>query len=200
MPTLPSPATRLVALVLAASTAACTTPTTELAQGNRASRAISDHGGSAEAYPIAPGDRLRVTVFGDAGLTAEYGVDEGGVVTIPLAGPVSVAGRSTDEAAKAIAGALKTAEAIRNPSVTVEVLTLRPFYILGEVTRPGEYPYKPGMSLFAAVATAGGYTYRADRAQVYIRKASEKTERVYDLRTDIAIMPGDVIRVPESYF
>lgn len=200
MPHLPSSVRRIVALVLAASTAAgCTGPTANLAQGNTASRAIGD-GGVSNAYTIAPGDRLRVTVFGDAGLTAEYGVDESGVVVLPLAGPVNVAGRSSEQAGAAIAGALKTAQVLRDPSVTVEVISLQPFYILGEVTRPGEYPYKPGMSLLAAVATAGGYTYRADTAKVIIRNVTEKTERVYDLNGDIAIRPGDRIQVPEKYF
>lgn len=195
-----SPVTRLIVLGLAVSLVACTSPITDVAPGNRAARAISKTGGSSQAYTIAPGDRLRVTVFGDAGMTGEYSVDEGGAVAIPLAGNVKVAGRSAAQAGTAIAGALKSAQALRDPRVTVEVMTLRPFYILGEVTRPGEYPYRPGLSLFAAVATAGGYTYRADKGQVYIRKANERTERLYDLNSDIAIMPGDVIRIPESYF
>ena len=139
-------------------------------------------------------------MFGDDRMTGEYNVDERGAITLPLAGPVAVAGRSAGDAAAAIASVLVTAGLFRDPKVTVEIMTLRPFYILGEVNRPGEYPYRAGMSLFAAVATAGGYTYRANTGTVYIRKATETAERRYDINADIAIMPGDVIRIPERYF
>jgi polysaccharide export outer membrane protein len=192
---------RLLSLVLAAALAtACSGPITNVAPGNPATRAIGPSGGAATGNEIAAGDRLRITVFGDDRMSGEYNVDESGAITIPLGGPVSVAGRTAENAAAAIASVLVTAGLFRDPKVTVEIVTLRPFYILGEVNRPGEYPYRPGMSLFAAVATAGGYTYRADSGTVFIRKATEKAEREYGISADIAIMPGDVIRIPERYF
>ncbi|BCW89858.1 hypothetical protein sos41_30260 [Alphaproteobacteria bacterium SO-S41] len=191
---------RVVPLLLAAALAACTSPITNVAAGNPASRAIGPSGGAEAATEIAVGDRLRIAVFGDDKMSGEYNVGESGAITVPLAGPVSVAGRTPEDAAKAIASVLVTAGLFRDPKITVEILTLRPFYILGEVNRPGEYPYRPGLSLFAAVATAGGYTYRADSGSVFIRKATEKTERKFDINSDIAIMPGDVIRIPERYF
>ena len=191
---------RVVPLLLVAFVAACTSPITNVAAGNPASRAIGPSGGAETANEIAVGDRLRIAVFGDDRMSGEYNVGESGSITVPLAGPVAVAGRTAEDAARAIASVLVTAGLFRDPKVTVEIITLRPFYILGEVNRPGEYPYRPGLSLFAAVATAGGYTYRADNGSVFIRKATEKTERKYDINSDIAIMPGDVIRIPERYF
>ncbi len=192
---------RLLSLLLVASlAAACAGPITNVSAGNPASRAIGPAGGAEVGNEVAAGDRLRIAVFGDDKMSGEYSVDESGAITIPLGGPVSVAGRTAQEAAAAIASVLVTAGLFRDPKVTVEIVTLRPFYILGEVNRPGEYPYRPGMSLFAAVATAGGYTYRADSGTVFIRKATEKAEREYNINADIAIMPGDVIRIPERYF
>lgn len=198
---LPRSFLRAIAALLALSlAAACASPITKVSQGNPQSRAIGQGGAVEAGSEIAPGDRLRIAVFGDERMSGEYGVDESGAITLPLAGPVSVAGRTATQAAEAIAAVLMTAGLFRDPKVTVEIVTLRPFYILGEVNRPGEYPYRPGLSLFAAVATAGGYTYRADSGTVYIRKATETAERRYDINADIAIMPGDVIRIPERYF
>jgi protein involved in polysaccharide export with SLBB domain len=186
----------VAALLIALSIAGCAGDPIKVSKGNTAERAL----GKGDAAAIAPGDRLRLTVFGDQQMSGEYGVDDSGAISIPLAGPVAVAGRTPVDAAKAIASVLSTMGLYRDPRVTVEVLTLAPYYILGEVTRPGEYPYRPGMSLFAAVATAGGYTYRADKGSVYIRKSTETVERAYRLNADIAIMPGDRIRIPERYF
>ncbi|MCC6919896.1 MAG: polysaccharide export protein [Alphaproteobacteria bacterium] len=186
----------LAAALIAATITGCSTDPIQVAQGSTAERAL----GGSEVATIAPGDRVRLTVFGDQQMSGEYGVDDAGAISVPLAGPVAVAGKTPVDAAKAIAGVLRTMGLYRDPRVTVEVMTLAPFYILGEVNRPGEYPYRPGMSLFAAVATAGGYTYRADKATVYIRKSTENVERAYELNADIAVMPGDRIRIPERYF
>lgn len=183
-------------LLIAASIAGCAADPIKTSAGSPSERAL----GKGDAAEIAAGDRLRLTVFGDQQMTGEYGVDDAGAISIPLAGPVAVAGKTPVDAAKAIASILRTMGLYRDPRVTVEVLTLAPFYILGEVNRPGEYPYRPGMSLFAAVATAGGYTYRADKGSVFIRKSNETVERSYRLNADIAVMPGDRIRVPERYF
>jgi len=188
---------RGAAVALIASTiAGCATDPIQVAQGSTAERAL----GSGDVATVAPGDRVRLTVFGDQQMSGEYGVDDAGAISVPLAGPVAVAGKTPVDAAKAIASVLRTMGLYRDPRVTVEVMTLAPFYILGEVNRPGEFPYRPGMSLFAAVATAGGYTYRADKGTVYIRKSTETVERAYELKADIAIMPGDRIRIPERYF
>lgn len=192
---------RFLALALVAvSAASCASdPVTKVAEGRTSTRPLGPEG-QAAASVIAPGDRLRLSVFGDETMNGEYGVDAAGTISIPLAGPVSVAGRTPEDAAKAIANILVTAGLFRDPRVTVDIVTLRPFFILGEVNTPGRYEYVPGMSLFAAVASAGGYTYRANKGRVFIRKAGENVEREFQITSDIAIMPGDTIRVPERYF
>lgn len=191
--------TLLLALIAVLAAACANDPTTPDTVGSTAARSIGA-AGEVGAYAVAPGDRLKVNVYGDTTLNGEYGVDQTGAVSLPLVGAVGVAGKSTDGAAKTIADRLRSGGYLRDPRVSVEVVNFRPFYILGEVNKPGEYPYKAGMSLFSAVATAGGYTYRANNGKVYIRKGSEGVEREYELDSDIAIMPGDVIRIPERYF
>lgn len=156
--------------------------------------------GTADAGGIQPGDQVKITLANDKDLTGTYTVSDAGVVTLPLLGAIQIAGYPAPQAAEAIAAALLNGGLFRNPTVTVEVLTLRPFYILGEVNKPGQYAYTPGISLFGAVATAGGYTYRANVGRVFIRKPNETAEREFMLDADIAVMPGDVIRIPERYF
>ncbi len=190
---------RLIAsLACAALVAGCASDSFRKQSGDAAGRPV---GGApaAASVGIAPGDQVKITLANDTQLTGTYTVSDAGAVTLPLLGAVRIAGLEAGKAADAIAGALVNAGLFRNPTVTVEVLTLRPFYILGEVNKPGQYAYTPGMSLFGAVATAGGYTYRASTGRVFIRKANETTEREYRLDADISIMPGDVIRIPERY-
>ncbi len=127
-------------------------------------------------------------------------VDGSGAIGVPYVGQVKVAGRTASQAGAAVAEALRRAQILNEPRVVAEALTIRPLYILGEVNKPGEYPFRPGMSLYAAVATAGGYTFRADPGQVLIRKAGETAFSRYDLAGDIAVYPGDVIQVPQRFF
>jgi polysaccharide export outer membrane protein len=175
----------------------CADPITQIAEGNVAARPI---GTAADAGGIQAGDQLKITLANDKDLTGTYTVSDAGIVTLPLLGAIQLAGYPAPQAADAIATALVSGGLFRNPTVTVEVLTLRPFYILGEVNKPGQYAYTPGISLFGAVATAGGYTYRANTGRVFIRKPNETAEREFMLDADIAVMPGDVIRIPERYF
>ncbi len=206
MPHLKSAFSRGVSLcIVAAFVAGCGGPRGQVAIGDPNQRAIGNRTDIANAQTISAGDRLRVSVFGDISvngqfLNGEYAVDDRGVIALPLLGPIQVAGMTPTGAADAIGAGLVNAGLFRDPRVTVEVLTLKPVSVLGEVNRPGEYPYRAGLSLYAAVAAAGGYTYRADRNVVYIRKANETIEQQYKLNADIAVMPGDVIRIPERYF
>jgi polysaccharide export outer membrane protein len=103
------------------------------------------------------------------------------------------------EAGATISRALTAAGFYQKADVTVDVLAYGKFYVLGEVEDPGEFTYRPGMSLFAAIASAGGHTYRANRTRVFIRRTTETIETEYELTSDLAIGPGDVIRVPEVY-
>jgi protein involved in polysaccharide export with SLBB domain len=150
-------------------------------------------------YRLGPGDKIRVITFGEASLTGEFLVSGAGRVSFPLIGDVDATGKSAGEFQAAVENALKDGY-IKEPKVSVEVLTYRPFYILGEVMKPGEYPYTNALNVNNAVATAGGFTYRADTKRVFIKRANEQTEESYPLTASILVAPGDTIRIKERFF
>lgn len=152
-----------------------------------------------DAYRLGAGDKVRVTTYGEASLTGQFDVSGSGMIALPLVGEVMARGLTTTELQASIATALKDGY-LRDPRVSVEVLTYRPFYILGEVTRPGEYPYSSGLTVLNAVATANGFTYRANTKHVLIRRAGEATEHDYPLTGTIPVTPGDTIRIKERLF
>lgn len=150
-------------------------------------------------YILGPNDKVRVKVYGEGDITGEYEVDGNGNVSIPLAGRIRAAGLTTKQLESAIRSALSKG-IVRNPNVNVDVATYRPYYILGEVKNSGEYPYKVGLTVLDAVATAGGFTYRANEHKVYLRRAGVGTEEEYPLNAPVLVFPGDNIRIPERYF
>ena len=154
--------------------------------------------GEPAGYMLDTGDKLRINVFNEERLTGDYSVSAAGTVAFPLIGSIAARGMTSDQLASALAGRLKTY--VNEPRVAAEVLTYRPYYILGEVNRPGEYPFVNGMRIEQAIAAAGGYTYRANQKQVFVQRG-EKSERTVMLRdSPIRVMPGDTIRVAERYF
>ena len=146
-------------------------------------------------YHLDAGDRLRVVVFGQEGLTNTYAIDAGGAITMPLIGAVPARGRTPAGLASEIAAKLRNGY-IREPSVAVEVETYRPFFILGEVAAPGQYPYVPNMSVESAVAIAGGFSPRAKRDSVTLTHNTDRV--VVPLGTPIG--PGDTVLVGERWF
>lgn len=149
-------------------------------------------------YLLDSGDKLRINVFNEEKLTGDYAVSSAGTVAMPLIGTVQVRGLTADQLAAALTGQLKTF--VNDPRVAAEVLTYRPYYILGEVNRPGEYPFVNGMRIEQAIAAAGGYTYRANQTRVFVQRG-ETGERTVALRdSPVRVMPGDTIRVGERYF
>lgn len=150
-------------------------------------------------YLLDTGDRLRVVVFGQEGLTNAYAVDAGGAIAMPLIGSVPAAGRSTDVLAREIASRLRGGF-IRDPSVSVEVETYRPFFIMGEVTSGGQFPYVTSMTVQNAVAIAGGFTPRANRWSFEItRKVNGQLYRA-DVPLTHRMQPGDTLVVRERWF
>lgn len=149
-------------------------------------------------YRLGPGDQLRITVFGENDLSGQYVVGSQGSIAYPLVGEVAAVGKTVPEFTQGLQDALE--EYIRQPNVSVEVANYRPFFILGEVQRPGTYPYSAQLTVHNAVATAGGFTYRANTRRVYIKHANEPEERAYDLTSATPVMPGDTIRVAERRF
>jgi polysaccharide export outer membrane protein len=151
------------------------------------------------AYRLDAGDKLRVVVYGQEGLTNTYAIDAGGSITMPLIGSVPARGRTPAGLAAEISAKLRNGY-IREPSVAVEIEAYRPFFILGEVAAPGQYPYVPNMTVESAVAIAGGFSPRAlrDRVTLTHTDASGSMRVVVPLGT--AISPGDTVLVGERWF
>lgn len=150
-------------------------------------------------YKLGAGDQLRVTVFGEAELSGEYVLDGTGVVSMPLIGDVAALNLTVREFQRALEQSFANGY-LRNPRVSAEVLNYRPFYILGEVRQPGEYPYTNGLTVLNAIATAGGFTYRANDNVVMIKGAEDSQEYRVRLEPTTKIMPGDTIRIVERFF
>ena len=151
-------------------------------------------------YQLGPGDQVRVNVFNQANLSGDFVVDGGGFVALPLVGPVQANGGTQRELEVAIANALTSSNLLVNPNVTVQIIQFRPFYILGEVSSPGAYPFTTGLTVRNAVAAARGFTYRANTRRVYIQHAGERDEHLYELTPSTPVSPGDTIRIPERLF
>lgn len=152
-------------------------------------------------YTLDTGDKLRIVVFGQDGLSNSYFIDAAGQVNIPLIGAVTTRGLTTQQLARAIAAKLR-AGFIREPHVAIEIETYRPFFILGEVTQPGQYPYVPNMTVETAVAIAGGFTPRAYRYDVKIDR--QTSGAVVRGRSSVPVLtrvqPGDTIIIKERWF
>ena len=156
--------------------------------------------GAAVASLLQPGEKLKITVYGEDNLTGEYDINPAGNVAMPLIGTIRAAGRSQSEFGKDIANKYRSGGFLQDPHVTVAVVQFKPFYVLGEATTPGEYPFRSGLNVHTAIAMAGGFTYRASRSYVLIRHAGDEVWREYSLTEPVPIAPGDLIRVPERYF
>jgi len=150
-------------------------------------------------YKLGPNDRTRIIVFGQPSLTGEFVLDGNGVLAFPLVGNINARGMTPSELQQTIAQKLDT-DWIKNPSVSVEVSTRRPFYVVGEVQKPGSYPYVTDMNVLNAIATAGGETYRANMHDFWIkRKRDGRIVRV-EANQESTLQPGDTVIVRERYF
>lgn len=151
-------------------------------------------------YRLGVDEQVRVITFGDEHLTGQFRVNDRGNIAIPLLGPIKADGLTTAELEANIEKELKDRKVLLYPSVSVEVVAYRPVFILGEVTKPGQFPYQPGMTVLTAVSLAGGYTYRAQSAYASIlRKINgHSVEGRVDRGADVS--PGDVITIFPRYF
>jgi protein involved in polysaccharide export with SLBB domain len=155
--------------------------------------------GSTADYKLGPNDHTRIIVFGQPTLTGEYVLDGNGVLSFPLIGNVKASGMTPMELQHAIAGKLDP-DFLRNPSVSVEVSTRRPFYVMGEVQKPGSYPFVTDMTVLNAIATAGGNTYRANMYSFYVKRVHNgRTVRIAATQ-ETMLQPGDTVEVRERYF
>lgn len=182
---------RLAALALALVCLAC-------ASGSIAPGA-PEEAASLRDYRLGPGDVIRVAVFDEERLSGDFPVGPAGTVMFPLVGEVPAEGKTVTEFAATLTATLQSGY-VREPRLTAQVATYRPYYILGEVRSPGTYAYNPGMTILTAVATAGGFTERATTRRVFIQPADGSAERAYPLTSTTPVSPGDIIRVPERRF
>lgn len=152
-----------------------------------------------DLYRLGAGDHLRVTVYGEPTFSGDFAVSDSGEIAMPLVGTVKAGGLTVaqfrDLAAKTLADGY-----LNDPKLSVEIINYRPFYILGEVNKPGEYPFSVGLTVLKAVATANGFTYRGNKNSVFIKHEGEQSEREFHLDPSVLVQPGDVIRIKERYF
>ena len=180
--------------LFALNLAACGSgPITGSAEALQHSRAV------AQSYQLNAGDKVHIGIFNEDNLSGTYVVAPDGQVTLPLAGGIKAAGLTLAQFQEAVANRLKDG-IVQDPNITVSAVELRPYYILGEVKKPGKYGYTPDLTVLSAVATAEGFTYRADMTAIYVRHANDPSEREYPLTATMAVQPGDTIRITQRYF
>lgn len=149
-------------------------------------------------YRLGTGDKLKVTVFGEDDASGEYEIDGTGAISARLIGRVAVKGMTVSEVEQMLIDQYRSRGFFRNPRISIELVNLRPFFILGEVEKRGSYPYVNGLTVAQAVAIAGGYTYRASRGRITIQRVGAPKEE--PATEDTLVYPGDIVRVPERFF
>jgi protein involved in polysaccharide export with SLBB domain len=155
--------------------------------------------GQSQTYRLGSGDRIRITVFGEPDLTGEFEISSVGIIAFPLVGEVPTRGLSPRELETKLTGLLKDGFLI-NPRVNVEVINYRPFFILGEVTKPGGYPFIASMTVVTAVALAGGYTPRANKRHMTIVRNVDHKRQEIEATEETPLFPEDIITVRERFF
>lgn len=152
-----------------------------------------------QSYQLRAGETVQIITYGEETLTGEFSIGANGILSFPLVGNIKAAGLTPADLGVNIAAALAEGYVL-NPQVNVEVKSYRPIYILGEVNKPGEYPYNPDMTVLAAIAKADGFTYRAQQKQIFIKRSDHPKEVKIMLGSNTRIYPGDTIRVMERFF
>lgn len=147
---------------------------------------------------LQPGDKIRIDVYGEDKLSGEHQIDQSGQISLPLAGTIKAQGLTQSELEQSLSQKFRS-QYLKNPKVTVTITTLQPFYVVGEVGKPGQYEYRSGLNVLTALAIAGGPTYRASRSTVEIQRRGKDHMREYPISASIPVLPGDVIKVPERY-
>jgi len=155
--------------------------------------------GGITGYRLGAGDEIKVTVYGEPDLSGSFLVDGEGRIAMSLIGPTPVANLTLSEASESLEARLKDGY-LRDPKVTAELVKGRPYYILGEVNKPGEYPFVSGLTVMNAIASAGDFTYRADKVRILVKSADSPNEREVELTPTTAVRPGDTIRIRERFF
>jgi polysaccharide export outer membrane protein len=163
-------------------------------------QAANTQTGSADSYRLGTGDEIRVTVFDEPSYSGSFTVDGLGMINMNLVNQVEIRNHTPKEAEAIVEAKYRDAKILRNPRVTVDLVKGRPYYILGEINKAGEYPFTSGLTVMNAIAAAGDFTYRADKRKVMVTSASDSVEREVVLTPATPVHPGDRIRVKERLF
>lgn len=182
-------------LGLACSLLAACGPTLEPLPAAGTAQSFNDSGAKAE-YTLGSEDKIRLTVFGEQQLSGEFQVDSTGSVSLPLIGEVRAGGLTLRQFEAGVSAKLKQGY-LQDPKVNAEVINFRPIYLIGEVKKPGQYPFVSNMTLQKAVALAEGYTYRANEGSAEITRNGRKFRAEGG---STVLLPGDEIRIFERYF
>jgi protein involved in polysaccharide export with SLBB domain len=162
--------------------------------------AAGSSGSLTASYRLGVGDKFRLNVFSEPTLSGEeFSVNSDGEASLPLIGPVRVLGMTAGEAEAAVTQRY-AAGFVNNPRLNIDITGFRPFYILGEVNKPGEYPFAADMTVLNAVARAGGFTFRADQRRLFVRHSGEGGEVELPLAANTPVLPGDTVRILERVF
>jgi polysaccharide export outer membrane protein len=151
-------------------------------------------------YRLSVNDQVRIITFGEESLTGQFRVNDRGMISIPLVGAVQADGLTSAELEHLVEEQLKSKKLLSDPHVSAEVTGYRPIFILGEVIKPGEYPYQPGMTVLTAVAISGGFTYRAQTGSASILRRADGRAIEGRVPRGTEVLPGDVITILERYF
>lgn len=151
-------------------------------------------------YQLGTGDELRVTVFGQTQLSSNYFVGPQGTIAVPLLGNIPASNRTSAELGDEIAADLRNRKLMVDPSVSVDIIAFRPIYVLGEVEKPGAYPYQPGLTMLSAVALAGGFTYRGVTSGAAVVRTHGGVVTPGRVMSDSLLQPGDVLTISERFF
>jgi len=163
------------------------------------SPAVAQSAGGQAEYRLDSGDQLKITVFGEPDLSGTFVVDGQGVISMSLIGEVTAKNLTLRELQREIEAKFRDGY-LRSPQVSAEVMNYRPYYILGEISKPGEYPYISGLTVMNAIASAGDFTYRADRRRIFVKSVDSPDERLIELTPSTMVRPGDTIRIRERFF
>ncbi|HWD26177.1 MAG TPA: polysaccharide biosynthesis/export family protein [Rhizomicrobium sp.] len=164
-----------------------------------AARADTDTAYGGADYRLGVGDKIHITVFDETDLSGDFQVDATGTVRLPLIGQVKAGGLTAHQLETQIANALAQGY-LNDPKVAVEISDYRPFYVVGEVLKPGQYSFANGLTASSAIALAGGYTPKAVQSVIYVRHQGENTEHRMAATDSTAIRPGDVVRIDSTAF
>ena len=152
------------------------------------------------SYVLGPGDEVRVITFDEPQLTGSFRVNDAGEFEFPLIGTIAATGLGTDGVAAAIRDRLKSKQLLRDPNVSIQIAAYRPVFVLGEVVKPGQYPFQPGMTVLTAVAIAGGFTYRAVEENAIVQRGIGGSPFEGIASRSRALRPGDIVTIRERVF